>query len=328
MSKRGSALLRAGLLAALLVVLVAACDDDPLDEDPIEEDPADEEVEDDDADEEAEDDDAEAGELTVGSADFLESQLLAEMFAIQLEDAGYEVDRNLNIGAREVYFPALEDGEIDVLPEYLGALLAFLQDDDVVETETEPLYEDLLAETDERGVTVLEPSDAENRNSLVVTQETAEEYDLEVVSDLAPVADELVMGGPPEYRERFIGLPGLEEVYGIQFQEFVDLDAGGPLTIEALGDGDVDVAALFTTQGVIGANDWVVLEEDEPLIPAENILATVRDDAVDDEVSAVLEEILDALTEDELVELNRRMEIDNEDPDQVAEDFLEDAGLR
>lgn len=306
------------LVAALLLVLglvAAACaDDDPLaGEDPI--DPEDEETP-----------EPETEAVVVGSADFTESIMLAEMFAQRLEAVGVNVDTSLNIGAREVYFPALQQGELDILPEYTGALLAFLTDG-TDETDTDVLVSELRDELEPEGVTVLGPSEAENRNSLVVTPATADEHDLETVSDLAPVADELVLGGPPEYRERRIGLPGLEEVYGITFADFRELDAGGPLTIEALESGEVDVAALFTTQGVIGERGWVVLEEDKPLIPAENIIAVAREEALTDEMADALTDITDALTTSELTELNRRMEVDNEDPDLVAQDWLEEQGL-
>lgn len=322
----------AGLLFVLVLLAAACAGGDPLAEG---EDPTETDGGESDGDSEGDggseadaegDGGSDDGAVTVGSANFPESVLLAEMFALALSDAGLDVDTRLNIGAREVYFPALTQGEIDVLPEYAGALLAFVSDDEVTETETEPLVERLRDEIDD-AATVLDPSEAENRNSLVVTPETAEEYDLETVSDLAPVGDELVLGGPPEYRERRVGVPGLEEVYGITFAEFRSLDPGGPLTIGALEDGDIDVAALFTTQGVIDERDWVVLTEDQPLVPAENIVPVVRDEALTDEVEQTLGAIADALTTEELTQLNRRVEIDNDDPDVVAEEWLDEQGL-
>lgn len=268
----------------------------------------------------------EPGAITVGSADFPEAVLLGNMAAQALEARGFEVETQLNLGSREIYFPAMQSGDIDVLLDYAGALLSFLTEG-TDSTDVDEIMEELRAELEGEDIVVLDPSEAENRNSLVVTQETAEEYDLTTVSDLAPVAGELVMGGPPEYRERRIGLPGLDEVYGIEFAEFRDLDAGGPLTIAALEQGDIDVGALFTTQGIIEEQGWVVLEEDEPLIPAENIIPVVRTEVLTDEVAEVLEEIAAALTTEQLTELNRRMEVDREDPEAVAQDWLTEHGL-
>ena len=311
----------AALLASLLLVLAACAADDPLAEDDAEPD--------DGTDEQATDEQdigEDPGTITVGSADFPESVMLGHMAAGALEARGFDVDTQLNLGSREIYFPAMQNGEIDVLMDYAGALLAFLTGG-TDSTDTDEIMEALRSELEGEGITVLDPSPAENRNSLVVTAETAEEHGLVTVSDLAPIADELVLGGPPEYRTRRIGLPGLEEVYGIDFAEFRDLDAGGPLTITALEEGDIDVGVLFTTQGVIDENGWVVLEEDQPLIPAENIIPVVRDEVATDEVQAVLDEIAATLTTEDLVELNRRMEVDREDPDVVADDWLSSNGF-
>ncbi|QBI18321.1 ABC transporter substrate-binding protein [Egibacter rhizosphaerae] len=327
-----------GLLALLLALalLAAACADDPLeedpDDDPVEDDEPDE-PEDDEPDEPDEPDDGdagaeEAGPVTVGSADFPESVLLGNIYALALEEAGLEVETEFNIGAREVYFQAMQDGDIDVLPEYVGSLLNHLTEGGLeAETDAEELYADLEGELAEHDVTVLEPADAQNQNGHVVTAETAEEYDLETLSDLEPVAGELVMGGAPEAVERDDGLPGLERVYGIEFAEFVELDAGGPLTIEALETDEIDVARLFTAQPVIRENDWVLLEDDQGLVPSENLVPVVRDDAVSDDLTEALNEVSAALTLDELLDLNQRTELQNEDPDLVAEDWLTEQGI-
>lgn len=297
------------LLISVMLALAACGVDDPLAEPEADEDAPTEEP----------------GTITVGSADFPEAVLLGNIAAQAFEARGFDVERQLNLGSREIYFPAMQTGDIDVLLDYAGALLSFLTGG-TDSTDIDEIMEELRAELSE-DIVVLEPSEAENRNSLVVTQETAEEYDLTTVSDLAPVADELVMGGPPEYRERRIGLPGLKEVYGIEFAEFRDLDAGGPLTIAALQQGEIDVGALFTTQGIIEEEGWVVLEEDEPLIPAENIIPVARADVLTDDVEEVLTDIAGALTTEQLTELNRRMEVDREDPEAVAEDWLTEHGF-
>lgn len=265
--------------------------------------------------------------VTVGSANFPEAVLLGNIYASALEQADIQVERELNIGAREVYMPALERGDIDLLPEYAGSLLNFLTEGDMEATETDPIVEALREELQSIDATALTPSEAQNRNALVVTPETADEYGLETTSDLAPVSGELVAGGDPAAVERADALPGLKRVYDIEFAEYIELDAGGPLTIEALQSGKIDVARLFTTQPVIGENDWVVLEDDGNLIPSENIIPVIREDALDPDVQSVLDAVSEALTLDELLSLNRRTELENEDPDRVADDWVSGLGL-
>lgn len=315
---------RAAAMTLLLALLLAACaGDDPLADGG---DDSGETADDADGGGDADDGEGAPGVVTVGSANFPESVLLANMYALVLDDIGVEVETQTSIGAREVYYPALEQGEIDLLPEYVGSLLNFLQEEPVEETETDELVE-TLRDAVGPDVQVLEPSEAQNSNALVVRPETAEEYDLSVTSDLEPIAGDLVAGGAPETRERADGLPGYERVYGIEFGEWVDLDPGGPLTIQALQSGDLDVARLFTSMGAIAANDWVVLEDDGGLIPAENIVPVIREDALTDEIADALNAVSEALTLDELVALNQRTEIDNEDPDLVAEEWLDEQGL-
>ncbi len=271
--------------------------------------------------------DAAGGTVVVGSANFPEQLILANMYADVLEDAGVTVERRLNLGSREVIFPALESGEIDLLPEYLGALHAFLgEGEEEPITDTQELRSALEEELPE-GIVLLESSAAQDQDALAVTKETAEKFDLQTVSDLAPVADMLTLGGPAETAERYVGVPGLKEVYGVEFGEFRALDAGGPLTTEALNSGQIDVGRVFSTQGVIAANDWVVLEEDKPLVPSENITPVIREEVLTDEIRAALNELSATLTTEELTALNRRVEVDKDDPDQVARDYLTEKGL-
>jgi glycosyltransferase involved in cell wall biosynthesis len=183
------------------------------------------------------------------------------MYALALEDIGVDVEVRTNIGSREVYFRALQQGDIDLFPEYTGSLLNFLSDGDLTDTSTEALIAGLRAVLGD-DIQVLEPSEAENRNGLVITRELSERLGITTTSQLAQYASDLVAGGAPETRERADGLPGYERVYGIRFADWIDLDPGGPLTVAALQNGDIDVARLFTSQGVIAAIDWVVLVDD------------------------------------------------------------------
>lgn len=269
----------------------------------------------------------EGGPITVGSANFPEQLILASMYAQVLENAGIEVEERPNLGNREIVYPAIESGEIDLLPEYTGALATFVGGGEEPEDiSTEGLIASLEESLPEELV-LLEPSDAQDQDGSAVTQETADEFGLTTLSDLAEVCDQLVAGGPPEEETRRVGLPGLEEVYGCTFQEFRPLDAGGPLTTEALNSGQIDVGRVFTTQGVIEEFGWVVLEDDQGLVPAENIIPLIRSEVLTDDVESVLNELSAALTTEDLTALNKRVEIDQEDPADVAQEFLEEAGL-
>ncbi|MGH3087893.1 MAG: ABC transporter substrate-binding protein [Rubrobacteraceae bacterium] len=268
--------------------------------------------------------------VVVGSANFSEQLILGNMYAELLEDRGVPVETRLNIGSRNTLFPALESGEITLVPEYTGALLVFLAEGEEADFEgSEPaeITEQLREELPD-GLAALEPAEAQNRGSLAVLPETSEEYDLETYSDLAEVADELVAGGPPEFPTRYSGMVGLREVYGIEeFAEFRALDAGGPLTSEALSSGQIDVARVFTTQGVIKDQGWVVLEDDRNLELAQNIVPVIQEQALTDEIEGALDELSSGLTTENLTALNERVEVDRENPDDVALDYLQENGL-
>jgi osmoprotectant transport system substrate-binding protein len=178
---------------------------------------------------------------------------------------------------------------------------------------------------EELGVTLLAYSPAQDKNAYVVTSETAEQYGLTTVTDLQPVAGELVFGGPPECPERPLCLQGLEDLYGLQFAEFVPLDVAGPITIAALEGGEIDVALLFTTQGIIAANGWVSLEDDKGLNPAESLVPAIRAEVVDahgDDLVALLDSFSAALTTEDLTAMNKRADLDQEDPAALAGEWL------
>jgi len=268
--------------------------------------------------------------VVVGSANFSEQLILGNMYAELLEDRGVSVERRLNIGSRDTLFPALESGEITLVPEYTGALLVFRAEGEEEELKgSEPSQvTDRLREELPDGLVALDPAEAQNRGSLAVLPETAEEYELETYSDLAEVADELAVGGPPEFPTRYSGLVGLQEVYGIEeFGEFRALDAGGPLTAEALSAGQIDVARVFTTQGVIKDQGWVVLEDDKNMELAQNIVPVIREPALTDEIQSALNELSAGLTTENLISLNERVEVDREDPEDVAREYLQENGL-
>ena len=264
--------------------------------------------------------------LTVGADNFAESEIVAEMYAQVLENAGYDISRKFGT-TRETRIPAMETGEIDVSPEYLATLLLFVDPTAEVPSDPQAVAADLDPLLQEKGLATLEPSEAVDTNAFVVTQETADAHSLASVSDLQPVAGELTLGGPPECPERPFCIPGLKETYGIEFGEFVPLDAGGPLTIEALDSAEIDVALLFSTQSVILDKGWVLLEDDKGLQAADNITPLWNTESTDQEAEGLLNEVSATLTSDKMLELNGRVEIDGEDPADVARSHLEDEGL-
>ncbi|RZU62915.1 ABC transporter substrate-binding protein [Zhihengliuella halotolerans] len=263
--------------------------------------------------------------VIVGSADFSESQLLATIYSHALQNAGIAVDEKLNIGSREVYMEALRDGSIDLLPEYNGYLLGELDADaeadnrDTIRTQLETL---LAPE----GIVVLDEAEAENTDVLVVTPDVAADHDLVTISDLQPIAGELVLAGPAEWKTRFVGLPGLEEVYGLEFKEFKVLDAGGTLTLSALQNGQAQVGDMFSSDPAIEENGLVGLEDDKGLFLPANIVPVIREASATDEVKDVLNGIAAELTTDDLMAMNRQIS-EGDDIGRIADEWLEAKGL-
>ena len=266
--------------------------------------------------------------IKIGSANFSESALVAEIYAQALEAEGYSVDRKLNIGSREIYKPALESGELDLLPEYIGTMLTFLGGE--ASSDSAATHSALQAAWEPEGISILDFAPAQDKNGLVVTKATAEELGVSRTSDLANFNGTLVFGGPPECPNREFCLIGLQSLYGLDFLEFKPLDVGGPITVTALESGEIDVALLFTSSGVILAKEFVLLEDDKGLQPAENLAPAVRTEILDaygDRFANVLNAVSSVLTTTELIALNKAVEVDGEDPDKVATDWLDAQGL-
>lgn len=260
--------------------------------------------------------------VSMGAFNFGESLVLAEVYSQALRDGGVSTMGISQLTGREGTVLALQSGDIDFLPEYNGNALDFATDHDVTETDSETITEELREVLADRGLAVLDSSPAENRDELVVTAETAEEYSLRTVSDLEPVAGQLTVGGPVEFQERNTGLPGLRDVYGIEFGEYVRTDAGGPETVKMLLDGTVDVARLFSTDPLIEEHGWVVLDEDRPFSLPNAVTPIMRESVLTDEIADIVNRVSAALTTEDLVEFNRRLLGDHE-PTTIARDFLE-----
>ncbi|MBL7261077.1 ABC transporter substrate-binding protein [Paractinoplanes lichenicola] len=268
------------------------------------------------------------GTITIGSANFAESELLAEIYAQSLEAKGVTVKRQFNIGARELYLKALQDGSIDLLPEYNGALLAALSSGGAPEGVSKP--EDVLGALKKvlpSGTEVLEQSPAEDKDTLTVTSETASKYSLKTIDDLKPVAKDLTIGAGPEWQERYQGLKGLKELYGIEFKEFKPLDAGGPLTVNALVKGQIQVGNIFSTDSSIAVNKFVVLEDTKNLYLAENIIPLIRSTANNPTVTETLNAVSAKLTTENLTTTLAKVQVDKQDTPAVAKGWLTENGL-
>jgi osmoprotectant transport system substrate-binding protein len=272
--------------------------------------------------------DAATNTIVVGvSGAFTENQLVAEMYAQVLEHAGYKVERQLDLRSRELSQSALESGQIDLKPEYLSSLLVFVDrnaqasnDPDDVATQ----LRDLLAS---RGIEVLRPSPAQDTNQFVANAETAERYGLTSMSSLASVADQLTLGAPPECPQRPFCLAGLKDTYGIVFDDFAPLDAGGPQTVEALKTNEIQIGLLFSTDPSIQVNGFVPLADDRQLQDAEHITPVIRSDKLDDQVRSALDAVSARLSTDTVTALIGKVVVDGEDIGTVAKGFLLTNGL-
>lgn len=274
--------------------------------------------------------------VTVASFTFSESRTLAEIYAQLLAARGFRVERALDLASREVAEPALEQGAIDLLPEYLGTALAFVEGASGPLRGTEgarlggdDTYERLRRAFAARGVTVLAPAAAENKNGFVVTQATAQRLGLRTISDLRPVAGQLTIGGPPECPSRRFCLQGLRDTYGLEFRRFQPLDVSGPGTVAALEGGEIDVAMLFTSDGNIGRADFVLLEDDRRLQPPENVVPVVRTDVTQRHptLAGIVDQATAQLKAEDLVALNRRVDLDRLSPADAADEWLRAHGL-
>jgi osmoprotectant transport system substrate-binding protein len=271
---------------------------------------------------------AQAETLTIGGFNFSESTILASIYEGALKSEGMDITVRPNLGSREIVAPALERGEIDLYPGYAATELEFYnQGAGEATPDAQATVDKLRLRLTARNITALEPSRAINANAFAVTKATAEKYSLKKLSDLAPVAGELRLGGPPECPTRPFCAAGLEKTYGIVFREFRALDSGGPLSKTALEKGDVDVALIFSSDGAIPDKGFVVLEDDKKLQNADNVVPIIRTGAATEQVRQVLNRVSAALTTEDLVDLNKRADVDKEDPETLAQDWLRKHGF-
>ena len=270
--------------------------------------------------------------VTIGSFDFPESRLLAEIYAQALEADGVEVHRAFDLGPREFVMPALAGGLIEIVPEYAGTALHFLDTDGEGSASSDPeaAHSGLARLGEPLHLVPLAAAPAQNTNVFVVSRDTADRHDLRTLSDLATVDDDLVFGGPPECGTRPLCMVGLKRTYGVDFGEVLSLDTGGPLTGQALRTGGIDVGLLFSTDPSLADGELVALDDDKALQPAENITPLVRSEVLEhwgSKIRTRLDAVSAQLTTVGLRALNARL-AEDEPVDEVAADWLRDKGLR
>lgn len=268
-----------------------------------------------------------SGSVVVGSANFPESATIAEIYAGALKAAGVDATTKLNIGAREVYVKAVEDGSIDVVPDYTGNLLGYLDPKTTATTPEEVVA--ALPKVMPSGLSVLDAAKAEDKDAMVVTAETAAKYHLKSLDDLAKVCSQLTLGAPPEFQTRPYGLPGLKAKYNCVPAKFTPIsDGGGPLTVKALLNNDVQVADIFTTSPAIPENKLVVLSDPKNNWLAQQVVPLIKTDKLNDAAKMALGQISGLLTTEDLIALNAEVSGPKKmDPKDAAAAWLKDKGI-
>lgn len=268
------------------------------------------------------------GKLSVVGFNFAESTLLVYLYARPLAAKGYAVDTKPNLGTRETLQPALTSGQVDVYLGYAATDLEFVnQGAGEASSDIQPTLQKLRERYKPLGVDVLDAAPAVDKTVFAVLKPTADRLHVSKLSDLAPIAGDLVLGAPPQCPQRPFCMPGLERLYGIKFRDFKPLDPGGPLTKAAFDAGEIDVALLLSSDGAIPAKGYVVLDDDKHLELADNVVPMIRSAVNNSEVTQILNAVSAKLTTEQLAELNRRASINREEPDALAAEWLKTQGL-
>jgi osmoprotectant transport system substrate-binding protein len=269
-------------------------------------------------------------QLTIGSKNFTEQKVLGEIYAQGLEAAGFTVSKDLNLGDEKTALAALKSGEISAYPEYTGtALLSFFgRQADELPKDAMAAYEEARAGFEADGLVALPPTPFTSSNEVAVTQATADEHGLKTISDLEGKSQDMVLYGSPECRQRLDCLLGLQEVYGLEFKKFVPVDIAR--RHEVLSNGSADVSIVFTTDPQIQRESEVLLEDDQGMFPPYNSMLVLRKEVADaggDSLRQTVELLQEPLTDENMQELNARVDLDKKDPAQVAEEYLTETGL-
>jgi osmoprotectant transport system substrate-binding protein len=274
------------------------------------------------------DNEGDLGSITVGSQGFAESDILAQLYGQMLAAHGYTVDYAPGIGSRETFIPALQDGSIDLIPDYAGNLL-YGADPEATATSSADVVAALPDALEPLGLTTSTAAPAEDADALVVTSEFAEQHELTSIADLAPIAKDITIGANTEFEGRSYGREGLKTVYGIEGWTFKAIDDyGGPGTLSDLLSNAIQVADIYTTTPSIKQNNLVVLEDPKNLIAAQNVIPLMNESVYSVDLANLLDRVSNALTTEELMELNEISAGDSKpSPESVAEDWLKAQGL-
>ena len=263
--------------------------------------------------------------IVVGGADFSESQVLAEIYSQALKAKGLQSSTKLNIGSREVYIKALQDSSIQIVPEYTGNLLINFDKNTTATTQQE--VADALPKALPAELKVGKVSKAADQDVYVVTKEFSAQNNLTSLADLKKFSANMVLGGPSTLASRPYGVPGLKGVYGATLKQFKPYDAPAVKTKDLL-DGKIQLGEYFTTDAAIAANGFVQLADPQAMILPQNVLPLMRADvAANTQVTAALDPVQAALTTEELTALDKQVDVDRKDPNQVAGDWLKSKGL-
>jgi osmoprotectant transport system substrate-binding protein len=272
---------------------------------------------------------ASKGSVVVGSANFPEDQLVAQIYILALQGKGIKVTPKLNIGAREVYYPEVKNGTITILPEYNGALLLTSVDTKSTASSTDQVNATLKAKLP-ATMEILNSSPAQDKDSVTVTQALANKDHLKSISDLKKYAKNMVIGGPPEFKTRQEGLLGLESksIYGLHFKSFDPLDESGPITLHALTSGKVQAADVFTTTPQIISDKLVSLADPKFLFAAQNVTPLVYKKGVNPTIVAALNAVSAKLTTADLLKMDKAVVLDHQNYSTVASNWLTQVGLK
>lgn len=262
--------------------------------------------------------------VVIGSQQYYSNEIIAELYAQVLEKDGFTVQRNFNIGQREVYIPQLEKGAIDVMPEYSGNLLQYFDKESTAKTADQ--IDEGLEKALPKGLRVLDEAEATDQDSYTVTKQFSEENDVTSLADLKNVKEKLTVGANSEFQTRPYGPEGLKSVYGVDVDFTAVEDSGGALTVKALKDGTVQLADIYSADPSIKANDFVSLKDPENLILPQNVIPVVSN-KVDEKAADAIDEVNEKLTTEKLIELNEKSVTDKEKASKIAKQFLQDEGL-
>ena len=262
--------------------------------------------------------------ITVGGFKFPESSILAQLYGQALAHAGYQVSYKLNIGQRELVAPALKNGDIDLYPGYTASDLEYWNNKaGEAGGDANASVTKLNGHIDAQGLVALTPAPAADQNAFAVTKDTQQKYNLSKMSDLAPIANQLVLGAGPECPTRPYCVPGLDKTYGIHFNAFKALDTAGPATRAAFKNNTIQVGLVFSADADLNSLGLVVLDDDKHLQAADQVVPILRKAVANEEVKSILNKVSAGVTTADLVALNAKVALDHQDPDVVAKAYLE-----